>query len=70
MLSWLGNIFIAFDQFINALIGGDPDETLSSRAGKAARKNNKIACIFCKMLDFFDKNHCEKFIEMDEGKRK
>ena len=32
---WIWNILIAFDRGVNALLGGDPEETLSSRAGKA-----------------------------------
>ena len=32
MRVWLLNVLIALDQFINALCGGWPDETISARA--------------------------------------
>jgi hypothetical protein len=54
---------IAYDQLANAAFNGDPDETLSSRAGRKAREGNDAACKLCKWLDWFDKNHCEKSIE-------
>ena len=37
---YVWNILIAIDQFFNALFGGDPDETISSRAGKYHLKRN------------------------------
>jgi len=55
---------------INALTGGDEDETISSRVGKKVRKagrENKIAYYLCRMLHFLDPGHCEKSIEEDEG---
>ena len=58
---------IAHDQLANAAFGGHEDETLSSRAGKAAREGKRWACVFCWLLDRLDPNHCEKSIEPDEG---
>jgi len=64
---YIFNILIAIDQLANALIGGDPDETISSRCGKY--KNKCILCkILCKILDKIDYRHCEEAIEPDEGK--
>lgn len=60
-------ILVAFDQLVNAVLNGYPDETISSRAAKAARRGSKWGCILCKFLDWFDKDHCEKTIELDEG---
>lgn len=62
-----GNVFIAYDQLGNAVMGGDPDETISSRVGKAARKGNLFAKFFSWYLSTPDPNHCEKAIESDEG---
>ena len=59
---------LAHDQLANAALGGDEDETLSSRAGKAARQGKRWACVLCRLLDRLDPNHCEKSIEPDEGK--
>lgn len=63
------SILVAFDQLINAVFDGDPDETISSRAAKANRRGQTWGCILCKFLDWIDPNHCEKSIEHDEGKR-
>ena len=59
---------VAHDQLANAAFGGHEDETLSSRAGKAAREGKRWACVFCRLLDRIDQHHCEKSIEADEGK--
>lgn len=61
-------ILVAIDQLVNAILNGYPDETISSRAAKAARRGSKWGCILCKVLDWIDKDHCEKTIELDEGK--
>lgn len=59
---------VAHDQLANAAFGGSEDETLSSRAGKAARAGQRWGCVFCRLLDRLDPGHCEKAIEPDEGK--
>jgi hypothetical protein len=66
--AWALNQLIALDQAFNALLGGDPDETLSSRAGKAKKDNKRWGCVLCGFLDWFDDGHCEKSVEADEGK--
>jgi hypothetical protein len=67
MKRYMWNFLISLDQLLNTLLGGNPDETLSSRMGKRARKGDKFAKCFCSVLDVFDKDHCEKSIENDEG---
>ncbi len=64
---YLFNQLVALDQSVNTLFGGAPDETISSRAGKAMNAGKKWGCVLCKFLDFFDKDHCLKNIENDEG---
>lgn len=59
---------ISFDQQVNVVFGGHEDETISSRAGKAARRGRRWACVLCRLLHYFDKDHCEKSIEADGGK--
>jgi len=61
------NMAISLDQLVSTATGGDPDETVSSRLGKAERRGNKFACFFCRALDFIQKDHCAKSIEEDEG---
>lgn len=63
------NVLIAIDQLVNAILFGDPDETLSSRIGKNAEKGHKFSIFMSKVLDWFEKDHCKKSMEYDEGKR-
>jgi hypothetical protein len=60
----------SWDQLINAHTGGDEDETISSRMGKAveAKRDCWICHTLCKMLHWIDPNHCQDSIERDEGK--
>lgn len=75
---YLKNILVAVDQLLSAILGGDPDETISSRIGKAVRGDYGrfqsivlhpvmwlIDLIF---LPFDGPNHCTRRIEEDEGK--
>lgn len=59
---------VSYDQVANTAFGGDEDETISSRAGKAARQGKRWGCVLCSLLDWFQPNHCENNIEVDEGK--
>lgn len=60
---------IAFDQLGNASGNGDPDETISSRAGKARLQGRRWGCVLCTLLDKLDPGHCDRFIERDRGTR-
>lgn len=67
---WGWNVLIAVDQLGNALLGGDPDETLSSRMGKAIRDGRCRLCRpVCWLLNRIDPGHCQNSIEADEGER-
>lgn len=82
MFSWLFKVFVSLDQLINVLLGpvlnfllnpvaqfGYPDETLSSVFGKNVESGTCRACrLLCRILHFFDKNHCRDSIERDEGR--
>jgi hypothetical protein len=60
------NVLVAFEQFIVALLGFDPDETISSLTGKhlpGSWLEKTINAIF-----FWQDNHCQKYREDDEGK--
>lgn len=67
MKKYFWNVLVSLDQLGNTLLGGYPDETISSRLAKLKRKGNKVGVIGCKILDKIDKGHCEKYIELDEG---
>lgn len=56
-----------WDQGLNVLTGGDSLETLSSRAGKGQREGKKWACILCRFLDLFQRDHCARSINPDDG---
>lgn len=66
--NYIWNILISIDQLANAILGGDPDETISSRAGKR-KEEQAWAKWLCWMLDKIDPNHCSTSIEEDEGDR-
>jgi hypothetical protein len=75
MIKWILNILIGIDQLGNALAGGDPDETISSRLGKLKVKHGgtipwtrPLSKIIDKMLDTIDPKHSIDAIEYDEGK--
>lgn len=59
------NLLISIDQLFNTILGGYPDETLSSRMGK--RPDCRLCRTICKFLNLFEKDHCIKSIERDEG---
>lgn len=60
---------VSFDQLGNAAANGDPDETISSRAGKARKAGRLWGCVLCKVLDALDPGHCQRHMELDEGRR-
>lgn len=63
LMNWLRWL----DEGVNVLTGGDANETLSSRAGKAQQKGRRWACILCRVLDAFQPNHCARSINPDDG---
>jgi hypothetical protein len=73
-MKWLVNILIGIDQLANAILLGDPDETLSSRIGKTKRKHggripwsHPIRKVVDWGLDKIDPDHSIDAIEDDEG---
>jgi len=60
-------VSVGFDQTVNAAIGGDEDESISSRAGKGQLAKVRHWCVLCKLLDIVQKDHCKLSIEADEG---
>ncbi len=77
---FLSNVAIACDQAANTLTGGDPDDTISARLGRAYCYGMTVAkgllfWIFVlplvKALHVIDPYHCEKYALADrsEGRR-
>jgi hypothetical protein len=67
MPSWFKRVLLGIDQLGNAITGGDEDETISSRAGKARAKGKWWGRTLCWFLDKLDPGHCDDAIEHDEG---
>ncbi len=67
---YIFNILVAIDQLGNALLAGDPDETISSRVGKrvVAGTATLPEIYLAGVLDWLDPNHVVDAIERDEGK--
>lgn len=62
---WIWNVLIALDQLANAILLGDPDETISSRAAK--RPHVWVWRQLGRFLDFIDPGHMDRAREKDEG---
>ena len=66
---WFHSWWYCFDCLCNSLAGGDPRETISSRAGKAMLARRRWGCLLCSFLNLFQQDHCLKSIEKNEGSR-
>lgn len=69
------NVLIGLDQLGNAVSGGDPDETISSRLGRMKVAHGgtipwrfPLAKVIDHVLDDIDPGHCQDAIEEEEGK--
>lgn len=73
---WRYNLWIADDQNVNAMLGGDRDITVSSRVGYNARRGNGIALKMEVVINLLFKlainqdDHCQASIERDEQHNK
>ena len=68
------NVLEGLDNSVSAEIGGDPDESISSRLGKARERKsgwtyiaNKVDLVALELTG--DENHCHNSIERDEGRK-
>lgn len=65
---WL-RVLIGLDQFLNAIANGDPDETVSSRIGRAQRDGRlkwwrkPLHYVIWRGLEKLDPGHCLRSIE-------
>jgi hypothetical protein len=72
--SYLYNLAVTLDCLGNAISGGDPDETISSRCAKASlveQAEGRYAggCRMCAFLAIFQQDHCTKALERNKGSR-
>lgn len=59
------NILIGLDQLGNTLFGGAPDETISSRAGRAMHAGHRAGAWLCRALNRLDPGHCDKAVQSE-----
>ena len=57
---------VGIDQLANAIIGGDPDETISSRCAKNQHRWYWRA--LGAALEWIDPGHLSRYLEEDEGR--
>lgn len=60
-MTYLQSVFIAYDQLLNALLNGSPDETLSSRAWRMQVKHQPYWWWLASAINgifFWQANHC------------
>ena len=63
-------IFVALDQLANALLGGWPDETISSRAHRRRLNGKPFLANLIDRLFWFDRDHCRESYESErEGRQ-
>ena len=62
-----GRLMLALDMQVNALRGGDPDETLSSWFAKAADDGLWWGRLACWVLNLFQRCHCKKALDRQQG---
>jgi hypothetical protein len=69
------NLLLSVDQLGNSILGGDPDETISSRIGRIKRKHSgripltrPVSRLTDWVLDIIDPNHSMDAIEENRGR--
>lgn len=69
---YIFNLLIGFDQFVNVVLLGDPDESISTRTSRALRSGKPKWFVppFARFVDWlflpFEKNHIENSFEENE----
>jgi hypothetical protein len=65
MGKWALNVLLGLDQWANTWFGGAPDETISSRSGRAAADGKWWGRAMCWWLDKLDPGHCADAVESE-----
>ena len=74
-MRYILNLIIAVNQFFATLIGGWPDETLSSYAWRMEVRGSKIAHVFREFIDFLfawqniPEGHCYAAMMEEKNRR-
>ena len=67
---YIHRVLVGADQETNILTGGLPDETISSRAARAAQHGSRTGRVLSRFLDLFQRNHGAKAVAADEQRAK
>lgn len=71
-MSYATRVLIAVDQVVNAVIGGQPDETLSARAWRL-REQSRTWGLARRVIDAafspFGRDHCRLSFESEQARR-
>lgn len=70
MRSYLMDVAIGFDCFVNVVLGGVEGETISARAGRAAYAGKLWGKVLSGVLGFFFPGHCRHAELHDEQRAK
>lgn len=72
---YVKNVLVVLDLLGNTLAGGDPDETISSRSGKAQGHEREASpprwgwgCRLCSFLAVFQEDHCQLALDRNKGR--
>jgi hypothetical protein len=67
---YIRNVGVAFDRLCNAILLGDPKETMSSRMGRHVKQGSCVLCKFiCGALSILWPDHCINNIEKKEEQK-
>jgi hypothetical protein len=70
MIAYLKNVAIGLDQALNAIFGGQPCDTISYRVAVAwVIGHSRAACLFCKLLNVIQSDHCRKTLAAEDHDR-
>lgn len=58
----------AIDVAANVSLNGQPETTISGRAGRARMRGRTWGCLLCWLLDRIDSGHCDRSV-YDEAQR-
>jgi hypothetical protein len=65
---YIHRCFVALDLFLNVIFKGQPDETISSRVGRAATEGKLWGILLSKFLNLFEKDHVAVSEAADTGR--
>lgn len=68
MSAYIFNVLLAIDCLASAILGGQPGESLSGRAGSAYLEGKLRGKIFAPIINFImlNKNHCVRAVAGDK----